>query len=174
MASVEETFGASGEILPKLGREFLEASITHRDREQKERRRQHQREIEAALATEKRIREVASEANVALARHLREAGKNSLAVAHLAQALRLNPRSSGTAALTIAMLTQTSFPLLLTEAMCQSSAVVAGQFSPDGERLITVLENHTVWLWDATRGKSLGKPMKHGDRVTSAQFSPDG
>ena len=38
MASVEETFGASGEILPKLGREFLEASITHRDREQAYRR----------------------------------------------------------------------------------------------------------------------------------------
>jgi WD40 repeat protein len=174
LASVEEIFGTSGESLPKLGREFLEASSANLEREQEERQRQQQREIEAALAAEKRIRGVANQANVALARHLREAGKNALAVAYLAQALRLNPRSSGTAALTVEMLTQTSFPLLVTGAKCHGSAVITGQFSPDGQRLITVLENDTVRLWNATRGKSLGEPMKHGDRVSSARFSPDG
>jgi hypothetical protein len=171
LASVEEIFGTSRERLPKLGREFLEASRSNLDREQEERQRQQQREIEAALAAEKRIRDVASQANVALARHSREAGKNALAVAYLAQALRLNPANYGTVALTVEMLTQTSFPLLVTDAICQGSAVITGQFSPDGQRIVTVLENDTVWLWDAARGESLSEPMKHGDRISSARFS---
>jgi WD40 repeat protein/energy-coupling factor transporter ATP-binding protein EcfA2 len=174
LASLEEIFGMSWESLPKLGREFLEASSANLDREQEERQRQQQREMEAALAAEKRIRGVANQANVALARHLREAGKNALAVGYLAQALRLNPRSNGTVALTIEMLTQTSFPLLVTDAICHGSAVITGQFSPDGQRVLTASLDGTARLWDPATGKSLGEPIKHGNRVSSARFSPDG
>ena len=39
---------------------------------------------------------------------------------------------------------------------------------------MTASEDNTARLWDATNGKALGEPMRHGDKVTSAQFSPDG
>ncbi|CUA73219.1 putative WD repeat-containing protein alr3466 [Nostoc sp, PCC 7120] [Rhizoctonia solani] len=34
--------------------------------------------------------------------------------------------------------------------------------------------DRTVRLWDPNTGQSIGKPLKHGDSVTSLAFSPDG
>jgi WD40 repeat protein len=44
-------------------------------------------------------------------------------------------------------------------------------FSPDGERLLTVTD-HEVWLWDVTAGKLLMPPLRHEERVTRAAFGP--
>src|SRR5205823_3337792 len=43
----------------------------------------------------------------------------------------------------------------------------------DGLRVVTV-SNDTARIWDMRDGKPLGEPLRHKERVNSAQFSPDG
>jgi flagellar basal body-associated protein FliL len=121
------------------GREFLEASIARRDRERRERQheqRNRQRLLVSALIlfavltvgasiaaifafwqkgvaekADERTRTAASQANVSPVRYSHEAGNDAQALAHLAQALRLNLNNSGAAALACAMLIQTGWPL---------------------------------------------------------------
>ena len=50
---------------------------------------------------------------------------------------------------------------------------MSAQFSPDGQRVVTVSDK-TARLWDAATGKAIGQPMMHEGEVNSAQFSPDG
>src|SRR2546430_3844363 len=58
--------------------------------------------------------------------------------------------------------------------MKHEDVVNSAQFSPDGLRVVTILEDKTARLWDAISGKPIGEPMKHEDVINSAQFSPDG
>jgi WD40 repeat protein len=59
------------------------------------------------------------------------------------------------------------------------------QFSPDGKRVVTALDDQTAGMWDAVSGKPIGQPMKHSPAAGSAhrhlpvhiqpeQLSPDG
>ena len=50
----------------------------------------------------------------------------------------------------------------------------AVQFSPDGRRLLSASEDGTARLWDPETGHPVSEPMRHGARVTDAEFSPDG
>ena len=53
--------------------------------------------------------------------------------------------------------------------------VSSAAFSPDGRRIVTASDDHTVRLWDAKTGKPIGEPLRaRADLVTSATFSPDG
>ena len=67
---------------------------------------------------------------------------------------------------------QTGQPL--TEPLEHNDEVVFSQFSPDGKRIVTVSEDHTVRVWDAKTGQPLTEPLKHNDWVSYSQFSPDG
>src|SRR6266536_1121218 len=170
-----------------LEREFLNASIALKQRLEQREREQQQRELQAAqklaeaerrraeeaLAAGKKISEVASRGNVSLARYSRESGKNAQALAHLAQALRLNPENREASGSTAAMLTQLTWHVPLTGSMRSDAGVHSVQFSPDSQRVVTVLGDKTAWLWDAASGKAIGEPMKHESLVYSAEFSPD-
>jgi WD40 repeat protein len=47
-------------------------------------------------------------------------------------------------------------------------------FSPDGEKIVSGSEDHTLRLWDAWTGQTIESPfMGHSDMVTSVAFSPD-
>ena len=45
---------------------------------------------------------------------------------------------------------------------------------PDGTKVATASYDFTTRLWDATTGRPLGEPMRHGNRVEAVAFSPDG
>ncbi len=127
-----------------------------------------------AEAATKKTSEVGSRGNVSLARYSKEGGKSAEALAHLAQALRLNPENRNASGVTAAMLTQLSWHVPLTGSMRHDARVVSARFSPDGQRVVTVSADKTARLWDAVSGKAIGEPMKHEGWVHSAQFSPDG
>jgi WD40 repeat protein len=58
--------------------------------------------------------------------------------------------------------------------MRHSDKVESAQFSPDGQRVITVAKDQTVRLWDAATGNPISKRLKYQGRVGSVQFRPDG
>jgi hypothetical protein len=131
-------------------------------------------QTQVAVAATKKTSEVASRGNVSLARYSKEGWKNAQALAHLAQALRLNPENREGSVLTGALLTQLNWPVSLTCSMRHYAVVYSAQFRPDGQRVVTASADKTALLWDAASGKAVGEPMKHEGGVYSAQFSPDG
>ena len=131
-------------------------------------------ETQTAIAEKNRISAVASRGIVALARHSKEAGKNTHALAQLAQALRLKPDNREALGLTVAILTQSDWHVPLAGSMRHGGRVICAEFAPDGQRAVTASSDGAARLWDAASGEPIGEPMRHEDIVYSPQFSPDG
>ena len=128
-----------------------------------------------AKRAEREKSEVASQANVSLARQLQESGNNSQALAHLAEALQLNNNNVEAAELAGAMLAQKNWALTITGPIRQDTWFIeSAHFNSNGQRVITGSFDKTAPVWDAVTGKPIGDPMKHDAWVLSAQFSPDG
>jgi hypothetical protein len=152
LAAAAESFGSSKEFLPKLGREFLEASIAEEYRERK-------REFDAAqklAETEQQRADAESEAQ-------RRQRNFSIVISTLMVLLG-----------TIAALIVAAVYSSKTNQISIGTPVTALRFSPDGQRVVSAFEDGTARLWDALTGKPLGEPMKHDEQVNSAQFSADG
>ena len=115
-----------------------------------------------------------SRANVSFAQYMLEDGKDVLALAHLALALRLDPKNERAVALTGAMLIQANWAIPVADPMRHDEAVFSAQFSADGQRIVTASFDKTARVWDAATGKAIGEPMRHEDVVLTAQFSADG
>jgi WD40 repeat protein len=50
----------------------------------------------------------------------------------------------------------------------------AGQYSPDGKRILTFSGDRIARIWDATTGEEITPPLRHDGWISSAEFSPDG
>jgi WD domain, G-beta repeat len=131
------------------------------------------KQAELAISAVKEAKKEASQANVFLALNSNAVGNYNQELAYLAKALKLNGKNSEAGALTAALLTQESWPVV-TGAMKHAGVVNSAQFSADGQRVVTASEDKTARVWDAATGKALSEPMKHHRAVNSAQFSADG
>ena len=47
-------------------------------------------------------------------------------------------------------------------------------FSPDGQKIISVGKNQTIFIWDSTESEENYENASHGAEVTGCKFSPDG
>ena len=47
-------------------------------------------------------------------------------------------------------------------------------FSPDGQKIISVGKNQTIFIWDSTESEENNENASHGAEVTGCKFSPDG
>ena len=56
---------------------------------------------------------------------------------------------------------------------CHTKSVTGAVFSPDGQRVATVSQDHTACVWESATGKLLAQLKGHTDAVTTAVFSPD-
>jgi hypothetical protein len=131
-------------------------------------------QTEAAHKAEDKIAEDSSRANVSLAEYMLENGKDGLALAQLAQALRLDPTNERAAVLTAATLSQANWAVPVGDPMRHDSAITSARFSSDGQWVVTASADSTARVWHAATGKAIGEPMRHAGTVFSAQFSPDG
>ncbi|KAL4074753.1 WD40-repeat-containing domain protein [Scleroderma yunnanense] len=56
-----------------------------------------------------------------------------------------------------------------------TSTVTTVAFSPDGTRIVSGSDDHTIRLWDAETGLTVGSSLEgHTERVYEVMFSPDG
>ncbi len=51
---------------------------------------------------------------------------------------------------------------------------IAGTFSRDGQQILAVSDFQTARIWDATSGQPFAGPIRDGDLIKSAVFTPDG
>ncbi|RZU29582.1 WD40 repeat domain-containing protein [Edaphobacter modestus] len=57
---------------------------------------------------------------------------------------------------------------------CMTANLVFARYSPDGSRVLTLLDDHTLSIWDAHTTKQIVGPMRHDADVLAAAWSADG
>jgi WD40 repeat protein len=57
----------------------------------------------------------------------------------------------------------------------QGYSIVAVRFTPDGQRIVSACQDHTVMIWDAAQGTRItGSVLRHPDAVRAMDLSVDG
>jgi WD40 repeat protein/serine/threonine protein kinase len=134
-------------------------------------------EAEEARRAERRERlraeEALEQAQMAKAEDLFTGGSASLAVAHLGRVLRSNPSNQVAATRLVSALVHRRFPVV-TAGPIGGDEVVSAQLSPDGHRVVTASKDSAAWLWDASTGQPVARPLRHQDVVRYMAFTPDG
>ena len=146
---------------------------THAEHQQSRLRTEAQAEAGRAQAAAVQARTALAAFNFAEANRLIEANHDPDAVAYLCRILSSNPDNSIALARLASLLTYHTW-MLPTLTLQHDDWVLSGQFSPDGQRIITASADKTTRVWDALTGRPVGEPIQHGNQFTTAQFSPDG
>jgi WD40 repeat protein len=129
------------------------------------------------------------------AESLLQAGDSSRGLAYMARLLRQQPTNFVVAERLMSALTDRSFCLPIAQLRHGQSlntladgqkkkfnwypfwkpgSVVAVNFSPDGQRVVTASRDGLARIWNALNGEPVGEPMRHEAEVLWAQFSHDG
>ena len=132
--------------------------------------------VRIADRANEKTRQVASQANLSLARDSHQAGNDAQALAYLAQALRLDPENDNAVALTGALLSQRSWavPLftLTPPRRTIGRSIDFAHFNPDGRRVLTLHPGQQfalAMLWDGESGKPMGTLFVFkGGRISSS------
>lgn len=133
-----------------------------------------------AIRLQQLAQTLAAQMQIQNAENLFQRGHSSLALAHLARVLREHPNNRVAAERILAALNQRRFPRLAGKPLVHPVKLqILGShqpahLSPDGQRIVTVSEDHAVRLWSAQTGQEIAPAHRHNATVYSAQFSPDG
>jgi WD40 repeat protein len=57
---------------------------------------------------------------------------------------------------------------------CFKANVIAARYSADGTRIMSVLDDKTIWVWDAATGRPLFAPIQHAGDILATAWSADG
>ena len=95
------------------------------------------------------------------------------AIALLANVLASNLSNRVAAERILSALTYRNYSLNLPEPLQHANWANFSQFSPGGQRMITVSKKDAR-VWDTQTGRPLTDPLQHGSAVSSVRFSPDG
>ncbi|MEO6740018.1 MAG: TIR domain-containing protein [Chthoniobacteraceae bacterium] len=127
-----------------------------------------------AVRGERRIAENASRSHYELAKLLLGRHETGGALAHLAEALRNNPKNRVATSFALNLLLHREWPIPepipATEDMQKRGAV----FSPDGTQLLVWPGKDKLLLKDAATWKETAPPMVSGGDISNADFSRDG
>ncbi|HET6252114.1 MAG TPA: protein kinase [Tepidisphaeraceae bacterium] len=118
-----------------------------------------------------RLQRTLSETDQQIGHLLLEQNRDAEALQYEARALEGEANNPAAAADSLALLYRHRRP---TAVLRHQSLVTFATFSPDGRRVLTIGDDCCARVWDVASGKSIGKPMQHGNDVMSAAFSPDG
>jgi WD40 repeat protein len=95
-------------------------------------------------------------------------------LAGLARVLREQPGHRVAAERLLAALSQRSFALPVVAPVDYEGEGDRSEFSPDGQRLLSIVFEKAVQVWDMRTGQPLRQALQHDERVMFAHFSPDG
>jgi WD40 repeat protein/serine/threonine protein kinase len=124
--------------------------------------------------------DLAARMQIQNAENLFERGDSSMALAHLAHALRNQPDNRVAAERIMAALMQRNFSRLVAKPMLHDAmlSLVAhrsvARFSPDSQQVVSASEDHTVRFWNAQTGEQAFPPYRHNGTLYAVDFSPDG
>lgn len=167
---------------------YLNACVSLRNREQRERERRLRYTVIASIAAAViffvlgsfgwlKSNEANAQAKIAIARQLaaqahllnKDRGSNQMVASLLAiQSMRLLPTGEGAR-----FLINDNHSTLPIARMDHDNAVYSTAFSPDSKYVVTGSGDHTARVWEVVSGLEISR-MTHGDAVSSVAFSPDG
>jgi len=100
-------------------------------------------------------------------------GVPEAALHEAATSLRLQAEHNPSAGLAFHLITQQRQDTHI-HLCCFQANVIAAQYSPDGTRILSTLDDKTLRIWDAATGSALFAPMQHADAILAAVWSADG
>jgi WD40 repeat protein len=62
----------------------------------------------------------------------------------------------------------------LTAVQALGQSVTQVSFSPDGNRLLGIVDGRAIRIWDAATGEPVGLPLRAGGETSFARFTADG
>ena len=126
-----------------------------------------------AVKSEHRIAENASRSHYDLAKLLLERHDDAGALAHLAEALRNNPKNRVATSFALNLLLHREWPIPEPSLLGPDVRMRGVVLSPDGKKMLTWPGKNKLFLWDAATGKEASPALESGGDILGADFSRD-
>jgi WD40 repeat protein len=100
-----------------------------------------------------------------------KAGRSQEALSQLAAAIRMAPNQTQPAWRLVSALNQRGFAHPTGPMLEDGTRAMQANFTPDGQRVVSLNVEHELRLWDAEGGRPLCEPMRHPGNVDAFEFS---